>query len=330
MKLLLVWRSPQAENPDACHAGLGITAKNIEIGLRQVGLPVESAPVVDGFYLRDGLKEGVWGRTTHVVMLAPFFDNEFLRTLCEEFPQINFFTTYHSNIPFLSQDRWALRMLMSQLKLEKTLRNFHVAGNCEKFTQATGVVPLLNIYPQREIPAKRPLRDPLLIGAYGASRVLKNLPTAAWAASLIQEELGRPVIFEINAGREEGEGSKHLKGICEEICRGLCVNFNILPWQEWEEFRSHLQYVDLILQPSFTESFNNVVADGISQGVPSVVGPAIHWVPGWWHANPDSAREIALVGLRLLADEDSGTEGYLALEKYNRAAIETWRNLLTL
>jgi glycosyltransferase involved in cell wall biosynthesis len=86
--------------------------------------------------------------------------------------------------------------------------------------------------------------------------------------------------------------------------------------------------MNLLLQPSFTESFNGVTADGIAEGVPSVVGPAIDWVPGNWIVNPDDAVEVAEAGMRLLGDRGAARAGYEALSAHNRDAIASWRRFL--
>ena len=51
-------------------------------------------------------------------------------------------------------------------------------------------------------------------------------------------------------------------------------------WQPWPQFRNTVRHMHLLLQPSYTESFNVVTADGIAEGVPSVVSDAIEWAPG--------------------------------------------------
>jgi hypothetical protein len=86
--------------------------------------------------------------------------------------------------------------------------------------------------------------------------------------------------------------------------------------------------MNLMMQPSFTESFNGVTADGIAEGVPSVVSPAIDWVPKNWMANPDDAVEIAAVGKRLIRDRNAARDGYRALASHNAASVEAWRRYL--
>ena len=342
-RLLIVWHSPQAENPDACHAGLGITARNLHHGLLRYNVlspyNVIAEPVIDGYHLRDKLRAPVYRDTTHVCMLAPFFDNGFLRVLLAEFPGIQFITAYHSNVPFLSVDKWASRMLIEQIALSKEVKNFSVGGNCEKFCETVEVaagVPVakaFNFYPVSVAPplpseARRKEHSVIHLGAFGALRQMKNLPAAAWAAGLIKRDTGKLVTLSINSGREEGPGAEAIAQVIKGICEVTGVTLIQEPWLSWEQFRRVLSTVHLILQPSFSESFNNVVADGISAGVPAVVGPAIYWTPENWKANPDDCRDIARIGLSLLADKHAVKQGWEALKEHNQRATVEWKKTL--
>ena len=70
----------------------------------------------------------------------------------------------------------------------------------------------------------------------------------------------------------------------------------------------------LLLQPSYTESFNMVTADGVAEGVPSVVSHAIDWAPEHWKAMMDDVLDIARVGRYLLTDPYAPQEGIEALK----------------
>ena len=72
--------------------------------------------------------------------------------------------------------------------------------------------------------------------------------------------------------------------------------------------------MDLLLQPSYTEGFNMVTADGIAQGVASVVSDAIAWAPKNWQAETDDAIDIANKAVGLLhdpgaVDDDDAIDG---------------------
>jgi hypothetical protein len=84
----------------------------------------------------------------------------------------------------------------------------------------------------------------------------------------------------------------------------------------------------LLLQPSFTESFNVVTADGVAEGVPSVVSDVIEWAPQHWKCPPDNTEEIARVGRGLLSDSHTGVDGVAALAAHDQQGVLAWQNWL--
>jgi len=84
----------------------------------------------------------------------------------------------------------------------------------------------------------------------------------------------------------------------------------------------------LLLQPSYTESFNMVTADGVAEGVPSVVSDAIDWAPDHWKAMADEVRDIARVGRGLLLDDQAASDGWNALTDHNASALSAWKAFL--
>ena len=86
--------------------------------------------------------------------------------------------------------------------------------------------------------------------------------------------------------------------------------------------------MDLLIHPSYTESFSMVTADGVSQGIPVVGSYAIPWLPEIWKADSDDAIAIAEVGLHLL-NQGAG-EGIQSLRKHNGWALKHWKKFLTI
>lgn len=336
MRIIIAFKNPKVDNPQASHIGLGVTAGNAAEVLVEHGFNADALPVVDGYYVRDKLRQNGWPGVTHVILCAPYIDTPFLESLCREFPRIQFAVVFHSNVGFLQADKWAVKVMREQMELERRIGNFHLAGNCEKFcdavtaTYGAACTLLPNLY-YLDGPIERQ-RQPwaggdLQIGIFGATRLLKNLMTAAWAAIQIGREFNVPTTIHISCGREEG-GSGVLQCV-----REMCANVGGIhlieeSWQPWLEFRRIIRRMNLMMQPSFTESFNGVTADGIAEGVPSVVSPAIDWVPKNWMANPDDAVEIAAVGKRLIRDRNAPRDGYRALARHNAASVDAWRRYL--
>jgi len=73
-----------------------------------------------------------------------------------------------------------------------------------------------------------------------------------------------------------------------------------------------------------------VTADGIAQGVASVVSDAIAWAPRSWQAATDDACDIANKAVALLHDPAAVQQGITALEAHNATALLMWERFLQL
>ena len=219
---------------------------------------------------------------------APWIPTAELAQLCHDFKNVQFAVTCHSNLGFLQADPSAMRMLREGLELRRTSWNFRMAANCQRLASwvpaayGTPCTWLPNMYhldhtqPKRERYSGGTLR----IGAFGATRVLKNLMTAAGAALRIANSKRADLEFWISSGRNEGAGS--VVDAVRQMLNGLPhVKLVENGWQTWPQFRQTVRHMHLLLQPSYTESFNVVTADGVAKGRTSVVlgGYAIDWAP---------------------------------------------------
>ena len=212
----------------------------------------------------------------------------------------------------------------------------HLAGNSRRFchwVQSTFGAPcayLPNLYWLYNYPARQALWTcgTLRIGAFGATRPLKNLMSAAGAALEIARHLRAPLEFWLSGGRTEAGGESVL-GAVQQMLEGLPgVSLRLNGWQSWPSFRKTVAHMHLLLQPSYTESFNIVTADGVAEGVPSVVSDAIDWAPDDWKANVDDVLDIARVGRRLLRDDRAVDDGRKALESYNDDGLRAYERYL--
>jgi hypothetical protein len=86
----------------------------------------------------------------------------------------------------------------------------------------------------------------------------------------------------------------------------------------------------LLLQPSYTESFNMVTADGAAEGVASVVSEAIDWAPDDWKADVDDVLDISRVGRRLVCDSAAADDGLRALQRQTAEGVHSYKNYFTL
>jgi hypothetical protein len=197
-RLILAYKN-FAANRNISHIGLGVAALNTAKVLRASGIAAEVWPITSAAELSSRLDASV----SHVVTSAPWIPTEHWQRLTAEHPEITFSVNCHSNVGFLQADANGVRRLRDAMELERGTWNFHVAGNSRKFCdwiRAAYRAPcsyLANLYylePER----RRYLRTPfnsgaLRIGAFGATRPLKNLMSAAGAALEIAGQRFRKV-----------------------------------------------------------------------------------------------------------------------------------------
>lgn len=272
---------------------------------------------------------------THAIISAPWLSIRDLRAMAEFYKDIQFLVVSHSNVGFLQADPNGTRLLREGLALSKELPNFKIGGNCRKFTEwmqiayGVPVVLLPNMYPSEGVIKHWDGSNPIRIGIFGAIRPQKNVLTAVAAAIAIGRILGRSVELYTSSGREEG-GVGTLLNAMNQLTINV-PNFTMIkaPWRPWSAFREVVGSMDLLIQTSYTESFNMVTADGVSMGVPSVTSEAITWVPKQWQANSDNALDVARVGIRLLTNNRIREKGFQALDIHNKVALDCWREYIT-
>jgi hypothetical protein len=332
MQVVLAYKN-FAANRAVSHIGLGVTALNAAKSMRAAGIQADVWPIVSAEELRSRLNNS---GVTHVVVSAPWIQTPDLARLCAAHPETKFAVNCHSNLGFLQADPSAMRLVREGLELGRCTWNFQIAANCERLARwvesayGSPCLRLPNIYHLGD--AKPPKRElyrggTLRIGAFGATRALKNLLTAAGAAVEIANARRADLEFWISSGRNEGAGP--VIDAVRQMMQGLPhVKLVENGWQTWPQFRQTVRHMHLLLQPSYTESFNVVTADGVAEGVPSVVSDAIEWGPESWKAGVDDAGHIAQVGLRLLSSRRAAQQGYAALQRHNRTAFNHWRAFL--
>jgi len=324
-----------AANRNISHIGLGVTAMNSAKFLRAAGVEAEVWAITSGQELSKRMAT-CRAPVTHVVVSAPWIPTLELAGMAAGFPNTQFAVNCHSNLGFLQADPNAVRLVREGTALERTTWNFRVAANNQRLvlwlTNAYGVPAtwLPNLYYlERSAQITRPpfRGGTLRIGAFGATRPLKNFMTAAGAAVQIASTLRSDTELWMSSGRNEG-GSSVGDAIRQMIQGVQHIRLMESGWQSWPEFRQTVRSMHLLLQPSYTETFNVVTADGIAEGVPSVVSEAIEWAPDSWKARVDDVDHIARVGLKLLSEKSAPRKGWRALENYNQRALRAWRDFL--
>ncbi len=336
MKLILCYKKSGLPTPGSSHGGIGNTCRNIANVLNQHGHRSEVWPIAGGDTLEARLiQEG--SEVTHVVVAAPFIPSGWMGRLSQGFPDIKFSVTSHSNVGFLQAESAAIRLMREYSDLAVLEHNFHAAANSirlvEAFNAAYGrfVIHLPNLYDLASTPQARGKlgsRGTLNIGSFGALRVQKNFTSAAWAALGIARRLRIPLRFHINLGRTDSNGDVVERAIRASIENVPGAELVPVSWASPLEFRRIVAQMDLLLQPSYTETFSMVTADAIAEMIPVVVTEAMEWCPDDWKAESDDVVDIRNVGLGLLSNGYAAEEGYQALLRYNGAGLRQWVSFL--
>jgi hypothetical protein len=335
MRVILAYKNFAASR-NISHIGLGVAAINTAKVLQRDGIDTEVWPILSHTDLSERLTASP---ADHVIISAPWIATVQLQQLCQTFPRTTFSVNCHSNVGFLQADRNGVRLLRESMELEMGTSNFHLAGNCRRFcdwVQQAFSVPcayLPNLY-YLETGSTFSERvftgGTLRMGIFGATRPLKNLMSAAGAALEISKNLRVPLELWMSAGRAEGGGESVMAAVQEMLSDLPNVKLIQNGWQSWPKFRRVVAHMHLLLQPSYTESFNMVTADGIAEGVPSVVSRAIDWVPEYWQADVDDVLDIARVGRQLLHDPRAASDGGKALAAFDADGVRAYRQYLKL
>lgn len=330
-----------AANKGISHIGLGVTATTNAKILNAAGFWTEVWPINSIEQLRTKLAAAQRSTPgtpiTHVVISAPWLPTAELGQLAMLFHQVDYSVVSHSNVGFLQADPRGITLLREVADLQTGTINVNIGANSRRF-----IAWWQDVYrqPMRWFPNMYDLTtsnsDPqewhrnsvLRIGSFGAIRPLKNLLTAGAAALEIASRLKADLEFHISAGRSEGGGDTTLRGLLA-MYEGL-PNAQVVHngWASWPAFRRLVRNMHLLIQPSYTESFSMVTADGIAEGVPVVGSDAIDWLPPSWIASNDDANDIANIGTQLLFVPNAIKAGIAALERHNARGLRSWSKIL--
>ncbi len=317
------------------HIGLGVTAINCSKYLIQKGIRSEVWPVLTHHELILKLSQAK--DVTHVIIGALFIPTHFLAAICRQYPQIAFAVNCHSNMGFLQAEPNAIKLIRESLDLEQGTHNFHTACNSQRlchwiqdaYNAPASYLPNL-YYLDDHSKSYSPLWSGgvLRLGVFGSSRVYKNFTCSVAAGIEIAHATKAQTEIWVNSNRSENGGNV-VRQAAVELTRNVPgIELKFYPWSTWPEFRRFVRSMHLLLQPSYTESFNNTTADGAAEGVPCVVSSAITWAPSHWVADCDDVMDIARVGKALITDHHAARDGLKALQDHNAKSFLVWKSYI--
>jgi hypothetical protein len=329
------------------YSGLFISAKLVS-GMLNDKCSIESKVVVvtDN---NDIDREVTQYKPTHVFIEAYWVVPEKFDVLIPLHPDVRWIVRVHSEIPFWAQEGIAMDWTMRYLDYP----NVFIAPNSptaydsimnvlfEKYRKSVieRIIYLPNYYPTTGLEVKDSGDGSVdnsyfNVACFGSIRPMKNhLNQAIAALRFGREVLGKPIGFHINSNRIEMNGSPVLNNL-----RGLFKNINPQygklfehAWQPHPFFLGLVRQMDIGMQVSFTETFNIIAADFVTQGVPFVGSRQITWLPRASCADPNDVDDIVATMKSAWQSRKLGLYKMFnrrGLVAYNEASIERWHDYL--
>jgi len=254
-------------------------------------------------------------RPTHVIIEALWVVPSKFTVLTKLHPTVKWIIRLHSEMPFMAGEGMAMNWLGDYIQFPQIyigvnaprmlneVRTFLATATTHTNEETEKrIIYLPNYYPQEYFSKSykptnkyRGHKYWIDISCFGAVRPLKNHMTQAVAAVKFANKLGLQLRFHINAGRVEMQGSPVLHNL-QGFFQQLSTHGHQMISHEWtprEDFLKLCATMDIGMQCNFSETFNIVSADLISQGVPIVGSNEIPWSCNWFNASPTESDQIA-------------------------------------
>ena len=248
-------------------------------------------------------------RPTHCIIEAIWVVPQKFVQLQKLHPNVKWIIRVHSEMPFMAGEGMSMDWIADYSGFKNIILAINaprMLGELRTYLQTRNkwtdeetekrVIYLPNFYPQ-EYKTKKFNRnkDTIDISCFGAIRPLKNHLLQAIAAVEFANEIGKKLRFHVNAGRIEMQGGpviKNLVNVFQQLYNSGHEMINH-QWTPREQFLELCASMDIGLQVSFSETFNIVGADLISQGVP-LIGTAeeIPWAVQGFCADPTNSKNI--------------------------------------
>ena len=245
-------------------------------------------------------------RPTHVVIEALWVVPTKFDILQKLHPSVEWIVRFHSEMPFMANEGIAMDWMADYSRFQNVKLGINaprMMREVKMYLKSVNpqldvdekVIYLPNYYPP-EFKYKKFNRNKefIDIGCFGAVRPLKNHLTQAIAAIDFANMIGKKLRFHINAGRIEMKGEPlvhNLQGLFEQLADQGHQMINH-QWTPREEFLVLCSQMDIGMQVSFSETFNIVGADLLTEGVPFIGSTEIPWLAGFAAANPVDSQDM--------------------------------------
>lgn len=310
-------------------SGLLNSARMLAKSLAECDVETKVVDVIDGNSIDREVHR--W-KPTHVVLEAFWCPPYKLAELVRLYPKVRWTVRTHSKTPFIAGEGIAYQWAFEYARILHGLYGNMSANSTEVTDEWTSMglptVKLRNVYCLEDVhPPKNHREHGVLdVGCFGALRLLKNQLIQATAAIQYADRHGLMLRFHINVSRVEMEGANPYKNIKALFANRPPHQLVEHGWYDHSKFLQVIRTMDILLQVSYTETFNIVAADAVSQGVPVVGSEDICWLPADRIADPNSAPSIRdRITQQLMRNaRDIQTHNLAGLEVWNRTALTDW------
>lgn len=294
----------QNQSGDGLITGLYNSVKFIVDMLRANNVEANMVVVTDN---NDIDREVTKYRPTDVIIEALWVVPEKFNILITLHPKVNWIVRLHSAFPFIANEGIAMDWIFNyfnysnvavscnDLRIYKDLKflahkvlNYPESLLSHMFMYQPNYYPL--IFKEKTFDFNKPHID---ISCFGAIRPMKNQLAQAIAAIKFAKEIDKLLFFHINGDRIEMKGSPvlhNLQGLFNHVdARSRLVTH---PWTDHKTFKELCGTMDIGMQVSFTETFNIVMPDHLTLGVPIITSPDILWSSPIFQADPNDTSDI--------------------------------------
>ena len=251
-------------------------------------------------------------KPTHVIVEALWVVPLKIKLLQSMYPHIIWIIRLHSAIPFLSiESSQSMKWLADYCRIDNTFIGVNdprlltelsiylsnVKDETSSKDMSSRLLYLPNYYPQDNVQQfKKNISsdDTINIACFGAIRPFKNNMTQALASIEFCKRKNKKLRFHINSGRNELNGGNVYENLTQ-LFQNLDSNQYSLvchPWASRKDFLKICSNIDIGMQVSFTETFNIVGCDIITNGVPIIGSTEIPWLNKRYTASSQDVEEI--------------------------------------
>jgi len=339
-KVLLIIRSNKKKTDKSIsnHNGLSNAAKATIESLLESIINIEQSLVYDN---NDIWMECEKHKPNYVVVDGLWVVPEKFEELSELYPNIKWIIRIHSEISFIAQEGIFTDWIYKYLKIKNvyvvfnSLKIYKIMKNIARpYNSKIEYLPNLYTLSKNNLAIKKNKnKDTLKIGIFGAARILKNQLGQAVAALDFAEQLNKPLELYININTKDPNGLPIYLNIIHLLKNHFSGrhNINLVEWTSHENFMEIMKDIDIVMQVSFTETFNLVCCDSLNMNTPIVGVSEIPWIHSISKADPIGHQSMVRALRRAYrAPTLNVMLNSFNLRRYNKKSIKIWEKLFSI